>query len=433
MKRFTEIAIGLFLLHTAEESVFHFWNTNPITNAVAQMLHVQPFWLYWGEQALLYAFLIALLFTRNATVRKYGPIVLAVLLLAELEHLAVGLDFGYTTGLLTGTLLSAYGVFYATMLISNKLSTVHIPINEELKRNFIGFLSLAALLYTILSLASLVPAHPSSAIVKAALTGAYATTTEQVSGQVLPKGGFRTKIVLGDIVPTMVSDGIIDIAKVEALYKNSGGIPPEEMKLLTQPSVEPLVINADNAPWLIDILWPIGLANKMSINEQSPVAGKNVNNFASTGGWSLGKADSGGVYFNAYPLISLTPAQEQHVKEIAGSIYRPCCNNSTFFQDCNHGSAALALVELGVAQGLSDAEIYKTLLDFNSFWFQQNYLETALYFKVVKNTDWNAVDPKVALSQDYSSISGWEKNVDAVVSKIPGLIPQTQSGGSCGV
>ncbi len=433
MRRLVEIAIGLFILHTIEESASSFWDTDPLTNAVAQMLHVQPFWLYWGGQALLYGFLATLLFTRNGVIRKCGPIVLAILLLAELEHLAAGLNFGYTAGLLTGTLLSAYGVFYATRLATKKLVTVNIPISEEWKRNLIGFVSLGALLYAIISLASFLPAHPSSVLINAGLKGAYATTTVQVSEEVIPKEGFQTKIVLGNIVPTMVADGIIDVSKVEALYKNSGGMPPDEMKMLTQSSNTPLTINASNANWLIDILWPIGLSNKMVINEQSPIAGKNVNNFASTGGWSLGKQNSGGAYFNAYSLIPLTSAQEQRVKQIAGNVYRPCCDNSTFFQDCNHGSAALALVELGVAQGLSDADIYKTLLDFNSFWFQQEYVETALYFKVIKNTDWSAIDPKLILTKDYSSISGWSKNVDAVVSKIPGLIPQTQTGGSCGV
>ncbi|OYV26648.1 MAG: hypothetical protein B7W98_03005, partial [Parcubacteria group bacterium 20-58-5] len=98
MKRLVEIVVGLFILHTIEESVSRFWNTDPLTNAVAQMLHVQSFWLYWGGQALLYAFLAALLFTRNGVMKKYGTVVLAILLLAELEHLAAGLNFGYTPG-----------------------------------------------------------------------------------------------------------------------------------------------------------------------------------------------------------------------------------------------------------------------------------------------------------------------------------------------
>jgi hypothetical protein len=170
----------------------------------------------------------------------------------------------------------------------------------------------------------------------------------------------------------------------------------------------------------------------MTINERSPIAGKNVGKFASTGGWSLGKQANGGVYFNSVKLIPLSQQQEKRVQKLAETIYRPCCNNSAFFQDCNHGSAALALVTLGVAQGLSDKEIYKTVLRFNSFWFPYNYTTTALYLQRAKNLFWEDVDPKLLLSKDYSSISGWMANVYTPAKKIEGLLPETQGGGSCG-
>ena len=259
----------------------------------------------------------------------------------------------------------------------------------------------------------------------------YMQRIQAVSEQVQPKEGHRTKIVLGDLVPRMVSYGIIDMSKMEELYKRRGGIPAEQKEMLTQPSNIPLVVNANNATWLVNILWPLGLANKMEINKQSPVAGKDVNNFASTGGWQLGKEENGGAYFNRYDLIPLTPEQENRVWRLATSTYRPCCDNSTFFQDCNHGSAALAILALGVSQGLSDDEIYRTLLAFNSYWFAQNYLETALYFNVVKETDWNDVDPRLALSKNYSSLSRWIRNVHAHVSKVPGLLPKTENDADC--
>ena len=255
---------------------------------------------------------------------------------------------------------------------------------------------------------------------------------KEVQQQVLPKEGFTTKIVFGNIVPELVSYGVIDREKVTELYNSRGRLTKEQTDLLDYYSNKPLVVNAQNATWLVNILWAIGLSNHMDINKQSPVYGSFVNDFASTGGWTLGKADSGGEYFNKYPLISLSSTQQRRVKAIADTTYRPCCNNSTFFQDCNHGSAAMALIELGVAQGLSDDEIYRTLLHFNSFWFPQNYLETGLYFNAIKHTNWESVDPKVALSKPYSSVSGWTQNIDGVVSKIPGLLPKQQSGGSCG-
>lgn len=252
-----------------------------------------------------------------------------------------------------------------------------------------------------------------------------------IQEQVTPSNGLKTPIILGDIIPKMVSLGIIDIKKIEDQYKQKGGIPQEEKDLLIKPSKSPLVITSKNQFWLVTLLWPLGLSNKMDINKESPVAGKDVNHFASTRGWTLGQEENGGNYFNKYPLIPLTPQQEQRVRRLAESIYRPCCNNSTFFQDCNHGSAALGLIELGVSQGLNDQEIYKTILSFNSFWFPQNYTEIAFYLQSAKNTNWSDVDPKLVLSKTYSSISGWQL-INASVSKIPGLIPQTKGGGSCG-
>ncbi len=263
-------------------------------------------------------------------------------------------------------------------------------------------------------------------------TAPNAQLSQQVQQEVLPTSGFQTPIVLGKVIPEMVANGIIDVQKLQDLYKERGGIPQEEMDLLTKQSDKPLVITSKNQFWLVTFLWPLGLANKMIINNQSPLAGKDLFNFASTGGWNLGQAKNGGSYFNQYSIIPLTTEQEEHIRTLAENIYRPCCNNSTFFQDCNHGSAALALIELGVAQGLSDQEIYKTVLHFNSFWFPQNYTEMGLYFKAVKHTDWNDVDPELALSKDYSSISGWSQNVDAPIRQIPGLLPAQNGGGSCG-
>lgn len=256
---------------------------------------------------------------------------------------------------------------------------------------------------------------------------------DYILGQVLPEKGYQTKISFGNIVLEMVKAGVIDIQKLEEIYKNRGGIPKDMKKLLTEPSNRPILVTKENSAWLINILWPLGLSNKMIINEQSPIAGENVGYYASTGGWTLGKEQNGGAYFNKLQLIKLTPDQEKRVLAIAESIYRPCCNNSSFFQDCNHGSAALGLIELGVAQGLTDDEIYQTVLVFNSYWFQQNYTEMAFYFQHAKNKVWNDISPKMLLSKEYSSFSGWTANIHTPAQKIPGLIPQTENGGGCSV
>lgn len=72
-------------------------------------------------------------------------------------------------------------------------------------------------------------------------------------------------------------------------------------------------------------------------------------------------------------------------------------------------------------------------LALNSFWFPSNCIQTDLYFKAVKNIDWENVDPKIALRKDFLSGSGSAK-ISAEVAKIPNPIPpaHTGSGARCG-
>ncbi|MDP3725591.1 MAG: hypothetical protein Q8R36_00160 [bacterium] len=256
---------------------------------------------------------------------------------------------------------------------------------------------------------------------------------DEVVAKVLPAKGFQSKIVLGNAIVKLVENGVIDKNKFEAIYKARGGLQDEFKDVLTKLSDKPILLTAQNANFYVNLLWPVGLGNYMASNKQSPVNGKNLFNFASTGGWNLGKEENGGAYFNKFKIVELTSEQETLVTKIAQNTYRPCCNNSTFFQDCNHGSALLGLLEIGASQGLTENELYREALAFNSFWFPSNYIETGLYFKAVKNIDWEKVDPKVALGKDFSSGSGSAK-IQAEVAKIPNLIPPAPSGGggSCG-
>lgn len=263
-------------------------------------------------------------------------------------------------------------------------------------------------------------------------TQAGAQLIAEAQAEVIPDAGYQSKISLGSSVLGLVENGVIDKQKFLTVYQASGGLSADLATVLTATSTKPILLTKKNANEYLNLLWPIGLANYMQLNEQSPINGKNVNNFASTGGWTLGAAQSGGVYFNKYRIIPLSPAQEERIVKLAQSMYRPCCGNSAFFQDCNHGSALLGLLELGVYEGLSDDDLYKEAVAFNSFWFPQNYTETALYFKAVKGKDWNTVDHRTIMSKDYSSLAGWSSTVDAAVRGAH-LLPATTGGGSCGV
>lgn len=254
--------------------------------------------------------------------------------------------------------------------------------------------------------------------------------------KVLPVKGFQSKIILRDSIVKLVEKGAIDKDKFEAIYNTRGGLPDELKDVLNKPSDNPILLTRNNANIYVNLLWPVGLSNYMPSNEQSPINrdnGKSLYNFASTGGWNLGKEQNGGAYFNKLKIIELTPEQEALVVKIAENSYRPCCDNSTFFQDCNHGSALLGLLELGASQGLTEDELWREALAFNSFWFPSTYIETALYFKAVKNIDWENVDPKIAVGKEFSSASGSAK-IAVEVAKISNLFPPVQNSGrgSCG-
>ena len=244
--------------------------------------------------------------------------------------------------------------------------------------------------------------------------------------EVLPKQGLELPISWGNIGPELIKTGIIDLAKFEKTVK----LTDDQRKILTEGSQEKIKIDIENSQYIVDILWALGLAQKSKVYDEGPMGKEykaTAGNFASTGGWNLAKGKATD-YLNKYNLISLTSDQQDKVAEISKNVFRPCCGNSTWFPDCNHGMAALAAIELMVAKNIPDEEIYKNVLKLNSFWFPQHYLTIATYF-ARQGTSWDKVDAKLALSQDYSSGQAAGKITNQVG---PLLYEGFKSGGSCG-
>ena len=254
---------------------------------------------------------------------------------------------------------------------------------------------------------------------------------DHAMAQVVPVRGYQSRVVLGDSIVKLAREGVIDAKKLEALYAQRGGLPEELKGILTMSSRAPMLLTAKNATLYVNILWALGLANHMETNSTSPLNGPTRFNYASTGGWTLGREANGGAYFNKFPIVALTPQQEALVTRVAQHSFRPCCDNSTFFQDCNHGSALLGLLALGASQGLNEEELFREALAFNSFWFPHQYAHIALYFKAVKSAEWRDIDPRMVTSANFSSASGWKMNV-ARELQTRGLLPQ-QGGSDCGV
>ena len=255
---------------------------------------------------------------------------------------------------------------------------------------------------------------------------------DEATANVIPVTGYQSKVALMDCVHKLVRYQVVSRDKYRAL-QGATGRAPDELAILTRtPSRNPIHLTRENASHYVNLLWGVGLANRLDANKDSPIAGKDLTNFASTGGWTLGMAPEGSVYFNRFPIIELKPDAEALAVRVAKLTFRPCCNNSTFFQDCNHGSALFAVLQLGAAQGLGEDQLYKEALAFNSFWFPDYYIATALYFKTVHKTEWRDVDAKTVMSAEFSSGSGWQKNALLPLQAFPDLFPPPSTGANCG-
>lgn len=224
----------------------------------------------------------------------------------------------------------------------------------------------------------------------------------------------------------MVEAGVIDEVKFKNLYSGRGGLSEMDKKLLIE-NTENLVITEENSGVMLNMLWALGLSNKNPILENGPMMDPRyggAGNFASTGGWTLARGNAMD-HYSMHSFIPLTAEQQSLVEKVSKNIYRPCCNNSTYFPDCNHGMAMLGLLELMASQGVKEEDMYKTALHVNTLWFPDTYVNIKT-FTTSQGKDWNTIDPKEILGIEYSSGSGYQK----VLAQIQ---PQGQQGGtSCG-
>ena len=235
-------------------------------------------------------------------------------------------------------------------------------------------------------------------------------------------------IVWGNLGARMIAAGVIDRAKFEAIYAQRGGLTDEEKQIL-EGETGKLKITQENSGFILNMLWALGLGNKNKILEKGPMMDLRyggAENFASTGGWAIAKGNTMD-HYSRHEFIKLTLEQQKLVEEVSKNIYRPCCDNPTYFPDCNHGMAMLGLLELMASQGVSKSDMYKIALTVNSYWFPDTYLTIAKYLKEKKNTNWVDADPKEILGYNYSSASGYQNILSQIAP------PETQSGGGCGI
>ncbi|HEY9584924.1 MAG TPA: hypothetical protein VJI33_05190 [Candidatus Paceibacterota bacterium] len=254
--------------------------------------------------------------------------------------------------------------------------------------------------------------------------------------QVVPSRGVRLPIEWEDLGVRMIEVGVIDNERFEALYANRGGLDEKMKKLLYDKNNGEIKITPENSGTLLNLFWALGLGNKNEILEKGPMmtysgaaspaeALAKAGGFASTGGWTLAEGNTMD-HYSKHEFFSLTPEQQQLVEEISWNVYRPCCNNPTYFPDCNHGMAMLGFLELMASRGVNEADMYKAALAVNSYWFSETYINLARYFDST-GMSWDKVNPKEVLGTEYSSASGYHN----ILNKVKPV--ERQSGGSCGV
>ena len=176
----------------------------------------------------------------------------------------------------------------------------------------------------------------------------------------------------------MLETRVIDKEKFENLYNQRGGLSEPEKKLLYGTGNRDLVITLENSGMMLNMLWALGLGNKNPILENGPMMDSRyggAERFASTGGWTLSEGNAMN-HYSMHSLVTLTDEEQALVERVAKNVYRPCCKNSTYFPDCNHGMAMLGLMELMASQGATEDDMYKRAAEVNALWFTSQSQKT---------------------------------------------------------
>lgn len=261
------------------------------------------------------------------------------------------------------------------------------------------------------------------------------SSADKIFEAINPSTGYVINASYDDLGPKMIASGVIDLEKFKSVYQQSGQpLTDEQLTILTKGSDKKIRITRENSYFLLNFFWAVGLANRSKILTEGEITkyGKDqIGNFASTGGWTLAKSEPMNFYAKD-ELIPLNNNQEKLVEKVASGIYRPCCNNSTAFPDCNHGMALLGVLQLMAKNGANEKEMFEAAKYFNAFWFPGNYYDLALYFKNKENKDFSQIPGEVILGKDYSSVTGWQQAKSWLASQ--GLIKEPpRQGGGCGV
>ncbi len=258
--------------------------------------------------------------------------------------------------------------------------------------------------------------------------------TAALMKQVNPPEGYKLPVRFGNLGPRLIESGAINPDAFASVYQQSGDpLTQDQVEILKQGSNDQVIITQKNAHFLLNFFWAVGLANKNPILTNGPItqySNGQIDQFASTGGWTLGTKPVKDLYAST-ELISLTTEQQARLEQVASAVYRPCCDNPTLFPDCNHGMAMLGLLELMAYNGASVDEMFEAAKYVNAFWFPQQALEVAIDLKSNRHMDFVQADARQVIGKDFFSATGASRvhaslQSEGLLSTMPG------NGGNCG-
>lgn len=255
------------------------------------------------------------------------------------------------------------------------------------------------------------------------------SSTEDLVAQVIPADGVEIDLRWSDLGQQLVTNGVIDMERLNTVYADRGGVPPFMTSMLTENSTDNIRFTEDTASSLLTLFWAFGLSNENAILTEGEMMDPDyggADQFASTGGWSLSSGDVMDHYAK-HSFISLTEDEQILVQKVADGVYRPCCGNATSFPDCNHGMAMLGMLQLLAARGADEEELYNAAFAANRYWFPDTYVNIARFLEL-RGTSFAEATPQALLAADFSSRKGYQ----TILSQLPSS-ESTQRGGGCSV
>lgn len=250
-----------------------------------------------------------------------------------------------------------------------------------------------------------------------------------------PAEGYAIPYAYGELGPQLLEAGAIDYDLFLLLYEQKGlPLTTEQQTILAAGSEETIVMTRENADFLLNFFWAVGLVNENPILLEGPMmkyGEGDVGRFASTGGWTIGLKSPVELYASV-PLLSLTLDQQQRLDQVAQHVFRPCCNNPVYFPDCNHGMAMLGMLTLMASNDASVEAMFEAAKYANAFWFPQQTMDLAVLFQTVQQQSFAEIDGAVLVGENFSSGSGYQQVRSWLAGQ--GLIEQPPgSGSNCGV